>query len=56
MTCLVKACMWKRWHFWFKLSEAKHRVNVRLGMEELHNPDFNRVQFEAVSALPGGDS
>ena len=23
-------------------------MNVRMDMEELHNPDFNRVQFEAV--------
>ena len=35
MICLVKACMWKRWHFWFKLFEAKHRVNVRMDMEEV---------------------
>ena len=53
MTCLVKACMWKQWHFWFKIYEAKHCVNVRLDMEEFHNPDFNRVQFEAVRSEAG---
>ena len=35
MTCLVKACMWKQWHFWFKIYEAKHYVNVKMDMEEL---------------------
>lgn len=35
MTCLVKACMWRQWRFWFKSYEAKHCVNVRLDMEEL---------------------
>ena len=53
MTCLVKACMWRRWHFWFKIYEAKHCVNVRLDMEGLHNPDFNRVQFGAVRSEAG---
>ena len=53
MTCLVKACMWRQWHFWFKIYEAKHCVNVRLDMEEFHNPDFNRVQFEAVRSEAG---
>lgn len=35
MTCLVKACMWKRLHFWFKLSEAKHHVDIKVDMDEM---------------------
>ena len=35
MTCLVKACMWKQWHFWFKIYEAKHHIDIKVDMDEM---------------------
>ena len=33
MTCLVKACMWRQWHFWFKIYEAKHHIDIKVDMD-----------------------
>ena len=35
MTCLVKACMWRRLRFWFKIYEAKHHIDIKVDMDEM---------------------